>query len=141
MTNFQDAIRSVEALHAAAPEFFAPIETDEDLQRATEFLYHFDFEVRGQGPRPHPLTPLADALMHRITAYEAAHYPVPDPTGAEMLAFMLEQRVLSQHKLARATGIPQSTLSNLLRGKRDFTATHARALAKYFGGDVGMWLG
>lgn len=140
MTNFAEASEVFVQLQALAPEFFMPIENTEDLERATAFLYHFDFEVTPHSPSPHPLDPLADALMERIMAFEAKHYPIPDADGAEMLAFMLEQRGISQHELARATGIAQSTISNLLGRKRAFTAAHARALAQYFGGDVAMWL-
>ena len=138
MTNFQEAILSFEALHAAAPEFFMPIQSSEDLQRATAFLYHFDFEVKSG--EPHPLDPLADALMRRITAYEAEHFPIPDTDGASALAFLIDQHGLTQQQLADATGIKQETISALLSGKRKMTANHARKLADYFRVSVAAFL-
>lgn len=140
MTNYQELTQGWTALHGVAPDLFITITDDDSLARATAALRALDKEMSASPVRPHPLEDLANIVMHRIVAYEAIHYPIPDADGADMLAFMLEQRGLSQHELSRATGIPQSTISNLIKRKRDFTAAHARAFAKYFGGDVGMWL-
>lgn len=136
MTNFEEVTRSFQELSAMAPEFFMEIRNDEDLARATAFLYAF--EVRGE--EPHPLDPLAELLTQRVTAYEAVHFPVPDADGPDMLAFMLEQRPMTQKALADATGIPQSTISDLVNRKRAFTADHARKLGTFFGVSPGIFL-
>ena len=138
MTNFTDITRSFQELNGLAPEFFMEIRNDEDLARATAFLSTFDFEVKGE--QPHPLDPLAELLTQRIVAYEAAHFPIPDPDGPDTLAFLLEQRPLSQSALAVATGIPQSTISDLVNRRRDFTADHARKLGAYFKVNPGLFL-
>lgn len=138
MTNFPEVTRSFQELSALAPEFFMEIRNDDDLARATAFLYAFDFEVKGE--EPHPLDPLAELLMQRIVAYEAIHYPIPDAEGPDMLAFMMEQRPLTQKALAEATGIPQSTISDLVNRKRDFTADHARRLGAFFKVNPGLFL-
>ncbi|WP_051668688.1 helix-turn-helix domain-containing protein [Deinococcus frigens] len=138
MTNFTEITRSFQELSGLAPEFFMDIRSDEELSRATAFLYHFDFEVKGEGP--HPLDPLADILMQKIAAYEAVHFPMPGTDGPDMLAFMLEQRPLTQKALAEASGIPQSTLSDLIHRKRDFTADHARRLGEFFRVSPGIFL-
>lgn len=138
MTNFPEITRSFQELSGLAPEFFMDIRTDDDLARATAFLYTFDFEVKGE--EPHPLDPLAELLTQRITAYEARRFPVPDADGPDMLAFLLQQRPLTQQALAAATGIPQSTVSDLLRRRRAFTADHARKLGAFFQVNPGMFL-
>ncbi|GAA5514192.1 hypothetical protein Dcar01_02946 [Deinococcus carri] len=138
MTNFSELSRTWQHLHALAPEAFAPIESGDDLARATIFLKALDAEI-GETPG-HPLADLADTLMHRIMAYEAEHFPVPKADGPAMLAFYLEQNNLTQQQLAEATGIQQSTLSQLLHRKRALTADHARALGRYFGVEAGLFL-
>lgn len=140
MTNYQELIHHWQALQGLAPDLFLDIVDDETLQRVIAALEELDGEMTASGLHPHPLDEVANGVMHRVMAYEAQHFPIPEASGAEMLAFMLEQRGLSQHELARATGIPQSTISNLLAGKRDFTAAHARAFASYFGGNPGTFL-
>ena len=129
MTNFGKITRSFLDFQTAAPEFFMEIHGGQDLERATAFLYAFDEE---KGEASHPLTPLADLLMQRIVAYEAEHFPIPDADGPEMLAFLMEQRSMTQRELAQATGIPQSTISDLVNRKRQFTADHLRRLATLF---------
>lgn len=138
MTNFSEAIRSFEQLHAAAPEFFMPIENDADLERATLFLQHFDFEVKGEAA--HPLDPIADALMQRIMAYEREHSPIPVTDGASTLGFLIDQHQLTQQQLSEATGVQQTTISALINRRRAFTATHARKFGEYFGVKPGMFL-
>lgn len=138
MTNFSELSRTWQQLHALAPEAFSPVENAEDLARATAFLKSLDREI-GEIPG-HPLADLANTVMHRILAYEAQHSPIPDADGPMMLAFYLEQKELTQQQVAEATGINQSTISQLLRRKREFTADHARALGKFFGVEAGMFL-
>ncbi len=141
MTSAKQLTQHWNALQGVAPDLLLPITDDESLARVTQAVRWLSKEIQARGSGPHPLDDLVELVMAHITAYETAHFPIPDPDGADMLVFMLEQRGLSQHELARATGLPQSTISNLLRRKRPFTVAHARTLAKYFGGDVGMWLG
>lgn len=138
MTNFAEAIRTFEHLNAVAPEFFMPIKNDADLERATAFLDAFDTDVKGEAP--HPLDPLADALMQRIVAYEAEHYPIPDTDGASTLKFLLGQHRLTQQQLAEATGLQQPAISALIKRRRNFTADHARKLGEYFGVNPSVFL-
>jgi len=140
VTNYQALIHHWQALQGLAPDLFLEIVDDETLRRVTAALEELDGEMTASGLHPHPLDEVANSVMHRVMAYEAQHFPIPEASGAEMLAFLLKQRGLSQHELARATGIPQSTISNLLAGKREFTATHARTFAGYFGGNPGAFL-
>ena len=138
MTNFAEAARTFEQLNATAPEFFMEIENDEDLKRATAFLYAFDKETRANAENPHPLDPLANALMKRITAYEEAQLP---PAAPDMeLRVLLNVNKLTQQQLAEATGINQGMISKLASGKRAFTADHARKLGEYFGVNPGVFL-
>ena len=130
MTNFSELTATVQHLQSIAPEAFTPIENDDDLKRVTTFLRQLD-SVMGETPS-HVLAPLAETVMNRIMAYEAAHFHIPEADPAEMLAFYLEQRQVKQEEVAAGTGITQSVLSRLLNRKRPFTADHARSLGAFF---------
>lgn len=127
--------QQVDALaHAAV----APIESEADLRAATSTLETILGEI-GETP-DHPLDSLARTLIERITAYEARHFPIPDVDGPHMLAYLLEQKPATQKQLAEGTGIPQSTISDLLNRKRNITADHARKFARFFGVNPGLFL-
>ena len=48
---------------------------------------------------------------------------------------------LTQYRLAKATGIPQSRLTQIIHGRRAVTADTALRLARFFGNDPRFWLG
>lgn len=48
---------------------------------------------------------------------------------------------LSAYKLAKDVGIPQTRVSEILKGNRRITADTALRLSKYFGTSAKFWLG
>ena len=48
---------------------------------------------------------------------------------------------ISAYKLAKDIGIPQTRVSEILKGKRRVTADTALRLSKYFGNSAKFWLG
>src|SRR6188768_2702877 len=48
---------------------------------------------------------------------------------------------ISDYKLANDIGIPQTRVSEILKGKRRVTADTALRLSKYFGNSAKFWLG
>lgn len=48
---------------------------------------------------------------------------------------------LSAYKLSKDIGIPQTRISEILKGNRRITADTALRLAKYFGNSAKFWLG
>lgn len=48
---------------------------------------------------------------------------------------------ISAYKLAKDIGIPQTRLSQILKGNRRITADTALRLSKYFGNSAKFWLG
>lgn len=140
MTNIHELTQTWHAMQGVAPDLLIPITDEESLTRATAAVQKLSEEIQASTDGPHPLDDLVRLVIQRITSYEAEHYPIPDVDGADMLEFLIDQFGISQSELARATGIPQSTISNLIKRKREFTAAHARAFAKYFGGDAGLFL-
>ncbi|MBL0274184.1 MAG: HigA family addiction module antidote protein [Chitinophagaceae bacterium] len=53
----------------------------------------------------------------------------------------LNQFGISAYKLAKDTGIPQTRISEILKGNRRITADTALRLSKYFGNSAKFWLG
>lgn len=48
---------------------------------------------------------------------------------------------ISAYRLSKEIGIPQTRISQIIKGKRRITADTALRLAKYFGTEAGFWLG
>lgn len=74
-----------------------------------------------------------DALTDLVETYETARFPVPDVPPREILSFLMGQHELTQEKLAEAVGMPQSTISAILSGRRPMTVEHMNRLAGHFG--------
>ena len=55
--------------------------------------------------------------------------PVSD---AEMLRHLIEAKGVSQTEISAATGIADSTISEVLKGKRSLNRSHIGKLARYF---------
>ena len=72
-------------------------------------------------------------LGNLIEEYEAANHPMEDLPPHEMLAASMEAKGVKQKDVAEATGIPVSTVSELLSQKREFNVAHIEKLCAYFG--------
>lgn len=48
---------------------------------------------------------------------------------------------ISAYKLAKAIGIPQTRISEIIKGNRRITADTALRFSKYFGNSAKFWLG
>lgn len=136
-TDLSRLTASWQDLSAQLP-FNLPIETDAQHARALALLEPIWNEVGEQAD--HPLGPFMQLLIELVQAYELRAHPMPDATPAEMLAFLMEQRGVTQKQVEAGTGIPQGNLSKLLRGERVFTADHARKLGGYFRVNAGDFL-
>jgi HTH-type transcriptional regulator/antitoxin HigA len=75
---------------------------------------------------------LLEVLATLIARYEERHFPAPDVTPGEVLAHLIEVRGLSKAELARATGIPRQTITNIVSGTRGISAANRVAFAKFF---------
>jgi HTH-type transcriptional regulator / antitoxin HigA len=103
-----------------------PIENDKHYDEVAAFLDEL-LEV----PRPSRSTEvLIDYVTRLITDYDEK-LELPDAEPRHVLAFLMEQRGLRQKDLTHL--IPQAVLSQLLNGKRNFSASHAKKLAEFFG--------
>ena len=71
-----------------------------------------------------------DILGDIVRKYE--HHPLPAVPVAEIIRHLIEARGANQSALAPATGIAESTISEILSGRRGVIAKHAAALARFF---------
>ena len=79
---------------------------------------------------------IVDALSDLIAAYEDEHHAIAPASDADLLRHLLDAKGASQAELHRATGIPKSTISEVVAGKKPFSRQMIRKLAAYFGVDV-----
>ncbi len=61
--------------------------------------------------------------------------------GEILLEEFLKPLEISAYRLAKATGIPQTRLSQIIKGRRRITADTAIRLSQFFGNSVRFWMG
>jgi HTH-type transcriptional regulator/antitoxin HigA len=59
-------------------------------------------------------------------------------SDADMLRHLMEAKGVSQMQLSRDMGLPKSTISEVLAGKKLFSRKLIHTLAEYFHVDVGV---
>jgi addiction module HigA family antidote len=64
----------------------------------------------------------------------------PVHSGQILLTEFLEPEGISQYRLARATGLPASRVSDLVKARRGITPDSAIRLGKAFGTGTNFWL-
>jgi HTH-type transcriptional regulator/antitoxin HigA len=105
-----------------------PIRNEPDCRKARRALEEL------MKPRPSRAeSELIEVLATLIEQYEAREYPTPSVPARRVLEHLMESRGISRAELARATGIPRSTVTNVLRGKRELSKANVRELARHFG--------
>jgi HTH-type transcriptional regulator/antitoxin HigA len=79
-----------------------------------------------------------DALSDLVGAYEDVHFPIAPASDADMLRHLMQAKEISQAELHRQTGIPKSTISEILAGKKPFSRNLIRSLADFFQVDASV---
>lgn len=67
-----------------------------------------------------------------IADYEEKHHAIAPASDAELLKHLLEAKGISQTKLSLETGVPKSSISEILSGKKPFSRRIIGALSEYF---------
>jgi HTH-type transcriptional regulator/antitoxin HigA len=114
--------------HWAAIRPLLSIHNEEEYDAAIERLNHLIDEIGTN--ENHPLYDLMDTLGTLIHAYEEAHQPMPECSGADVLQFLMDEHGLTQSDLLEIGS--QGVVSEILSGKRDMNVRQIRALAKRF---------
>jgi len=108
-----------------------PIRTDEENDAAIAVAYELSKAGESRTLEPGERDYL-DVLTTLIERFEDEHYPVPAGTPAEMLLGYMEAREVTQAQVVAATGMPASTLSEILSGKRLISPRNRELLGAFF---------
>lgn len=76
---------------------------------------------------------LLELLATLVEQYESIEHPTPTSTPDQMLAHLIEAKEVRPTDVAKATGIPRSTISAVLAGRRQMSKANIAALSVYFG--------
>lgn len=87
----------------------------------------------------HPLDGLVAAMANLISDYDQKHFTIPDAPGAEVLRQLMEEHQVSQRELPEIGS--QSTVSQILSGKRKLNVRHIQALSQRFGVNPQVFMG
>ncbi len=79
-----------------------------------------------------------DALSDLVGTYEDKRHPIAPASDADMLRHLLDARGINQAQLCRDTGLPKSSVSEVLAGKKPFSRQMIRKLSDYFRVDVSV---
>ena len=112
-----------------------PIRSDADLDAATEMIHH----LIDQPKLTRPELDYLDVLDYLVETYEDAAYPMGPVSDAAMLRSLIESKGVSQSQVAIDTGIAESTISEILAGKRKLNRGQIGKLARYFHVDPGVF--
>ena len=105
-----------------------PLRTDADLDAAVAVI---DALI----DRPELVAPeqdYLDVLSDLVEACESEMIPMRPVGDAELLRFLIEQKNVTQAAAASGAGIAESTISEVLAGKRKLNRTQIAKLARYF---------
>lgn len=105
-----------------------PIRSERELDRAAGVIDELLARPRLDADERDYLEVLGD-LVER---YEEKAHPIPPASDAELLAFLIEQKGVTQAEVSRAAGMPVSTVSEILSGKRAVPRFKIGPLAAFF---------
>jgi len=97
--------------------------------------------IRQYGPHPPRAEgELIAVLSTLIESYEVDQFPRRKPSPAEALAHLIDAKQVTKAEVAQATGIPRSTITNVLSGRRQNSKDNISRLAQYFCVAAGVFL-
>ena len=108
-----------------------PIRSEGELDRAEAMLHQLLDAPSLSAPEQDYL----EILGNLIEEYERKAHAVEPLPPHQMLAMSIESKGVTQTEVSRATGIPVSTISELIAQKREFNRAHIEKLCAYFGLD------
>jgi HTH-type transcriptional regulator/antitoxin HigA len=113
-----------------------PLRTDTDLDAAITVIDSLIDQENLSAPEQDYL----DVLSDLVEAYEAEAIPMATVGDAEMLRFLIEQKGVTQNETATGAKIAESTISEVMSGKRKLNRTQIAKLARYFHVEPGAFL-
>ncbi len=114
--------------HWLVIDSYLSIRNEHDYDRAVEQLNQLIDEVGTD--EQHPMYGFLDTLGTMIHAYEEKHFVMPQASGSEVLAYLMDEHGLRQSDLPEIGS--QGVVSEILHGKRNLNVRQIRALAQRF---------
>ena len=105
-----------------------PLRTDADLDAAVAVVDSLIDQDELSAPEQDYLEVLSDL----VKAYEDEHIPIEPVGDADTLRFVIEAKGVTQAQAAKEAGIAESTISEVLAGKRKLNRTQIGKLSRYF---------
>lgn len=105
-----------------------PLRSDEDLDQAVQMV---DLLLSRRDLAPEEEDYL-DVLGDLVERYETEAHPIAPVADAELIRHLIEAKGVSQTDVADATGVANSTISEVIGGKRALNRNHIGKLARYF---------
>jgi HTH-type transcriptional regulator/antitoxin HigA len=105
-----------------------PLRTDADLDAAVEVVDSLIDQDELSAPEQDYL----DVLSDLVEAYEDATIPIKSVGDADMLRLLIEAKGVTQAQVAKGAGIAESTISEVLAGKRKLNRAQIGKLSRYF---------
>ncbi len=105
-----------------------PIRSNKELDAAVEMVDSLLDRKKLSSEEEDYLEVLGDL----IERYETEEHPVAPVSDAQMLRHLIEAKGVSQTQVSSATGIADSTISEVLKEKRSLNRKHIGSLARYF---------
>lgn len=130
LENPETLFRNWKKVDDVAHDYLMPIESQKQYKAALKLLESLWDKIGEDTTSPYGS--LFTLLSERIAAYEARQIPLDNIQPAKVLAYLVEARGVTQQEVADATGIQQSNLNQLMKGKRQLTTQHIKRLADYF---------
>jgi HTH-type transcriptional regulator/antitoxin HigA len=114
-----------------------PIRTKAEAQRA----YRRIDSLMGLEKQTAEVRDYLDVLVMIVERFELeSDVDAPEVSHAEMLAHLIDARGISQSEVAKATGIPRQTLSNVVHGQRSLSKSNITKLSAFFNVSASLWL-
>lgn len=114
-----------------------PIRSDAELSDAIEVVN----SLIDRDELTPPEGDYLDVLSDLVEAYEDVAVPIPPAADAEVLRLLIAGRRETQAGVAAAVGIAESTVSEVLSGKRKLNRGQVGKLARYFRVDPAAFAG
>lgn len=131
IANRQNIVSAWEAFHAATGGIKRPATEEEYLA-----LHALADELTNRyNCNEEPYAALFDLIAAYLHEWELEHEPGlknPDVPPHRVLAFLMEQRGVSQYQLTKEGIVDQGNLSKILKGEREISKGLAKKLAEHF---------
>ena len=122
-----------ELLRQAQPQIINDDRSHQRALRTVELLMKKPRLMKAEGK-------LLDLLAKLVDDYEETIYPTPEVSPSRILKHLIAAKCTTQAELARETGVPRSTISEALKGKRSISVENAFRLAEYFHVEPSLFL-